>query len=192
VIIYNGSWSIFIQYLGHKFVRSQSNLVYTIERVLPVCDQPYHMNNGFQLMWVEIKNVWNHAFVSLIVCNCRSIFNMLYIEGYKEIYWIECVTQIIPFCCVAPSEPDGQGRQEQESTMTDRNHQPMQTFNQHPGQTFNQNQVPPYTNPTQQPGNQHPRPPITSPTQQPGYGYDQNPQFAGTNHVQCTTVRKML
>jgi len=27
--------------------RWQSDLVYTIESVLPVCDQPYHMNNGF-------------------------------------------------------------------------------------------------------------------------------------------------
>jgi len=25
----------------------QSDLVYTIESVLPVCDKPYQMNNGF-------------------------------------------------------------------------------------------------------------------------------------------------
>ena len=29
-------------------VRWQSDLVYTTESVLPVCDQPNHMNNGFQ------------------------------------------------------------------------------------------------------------------------------------------------
>jgi len=28
-------------------VKWQSGLVYTIGSVLPVCDKPYHMNNGF-------------------------------------------------------------------------------------------------------------------------------------------------
>jgi len=28
-------------------VRWQSDLVYTIESVLPVCDKPYHINNVF-------------------------------------------------------------------------------------------------------------------------------------------------
>ena len=42
-------------------MRRQSDLVYTLESVLPVCDKPYHMNNGFQQMWAEIKNVWKHA-----------------------------------------------------------------------------------------------------------------------------------
>jgi len=36
-------------------VRLQSDLVYTIESVRPVCDKPYHMNNGFQQMWPEIS-----------------------------------------------------------------------------------------------------------------------------------------
>ena len=35
-------------------VRWQSDLVYTIQSVLRVCDKPYHMNNGFQQMWAEI------------------------------------------------------------------------------------------------------------------------------------------
>jgi len=39
----------------------QSDLVYTIENVLPVCDKPYHMNNGFKQMLAEIKKLWNHA-----------------------------------------------------------------------------------------------------------------------------------
>jgi len=30
-------------------------IVYTIESVLPVCDKPYHTNNGFQQTWAEIK-----------------------------------------------------------------------------------------------------------------------------------------
>jgi len=42
-------------------VRWQSDLVYTIQSILSVCDQPYHMNNGFQQMWAEIKNLWKHA-----------------------------------------------------------------------------------------------------------------------------------
>jgi len=42
-------------------VRSQSDLVYTIESVLPVCDKPYHTNNRFQQMWAEINKLRNHA-----------------------------------------------------------------------------------------------------------------------------------
>ena len=38
-------------------VRWQSDLVYTIECVLPVCDKSYHMNNRFQQLWAEIKNL---------------------------------------------------------------------------------------------------------------------------------------
>jgi len=44
-------------------VRWQSYLVYTIGKVLPVYDKPYDMNNEFQQMLAEIKNVWNHALV---------------------------------------------------------------------------------------------------------------------------------
>ena len=36
-----------------------------MESVLPVCDKPYHMNNGFQQMWAEIKNLWNNALYSI-------------------------------------------------------------------------------------------------------------------------------
>jgi len=42
-------------------VRWQSDLINTIESVLPVCDKPYHMNNGFQQIWAEIKKMWNHT-----------------------------------------------------------------------------------------------------------------------------------
>jgi len=38
------------------------DLVYALESVLPVGDKSYHMNNGFQQMWAEIKNLWNHAY----------------------------------------------------------------------------------------------------------------------------------
>jgi len=38
-------------------VKWQSDLVhvYAIECVLPVCDKPFHLNNGFQQMWAENK-----------------------------------------------------------------------------------------------------------------------------------------
>jgi len=57
MIIYNSTWSILIQWTrdilpGDKLTK---------ESVLPVCDQPYHMNNEFQEMWTEIKKLWNHA-----------------------------------------------------------------------------------------------------------------------------------
>jgi len=42
-------------------VRWQSDLAYTIEYVLPGCDKPYHINNGFQQMWADIENVWTSA-----------------------------------------------------------------------------------------------------------------------------------
>ena len=35
-----------------------------IESMLPVCDKPYHMNNGFQQTWAEIENLWNYALFS--------------------------------------------------------------------------------------------------------------------------------
>jgi len=44
-------------------VRWQSDIVYSIETILPVCDKPYHMNNLFQQMWAEIKFLWNHAYI---------------------------------------------------------------------------------------------------------------------------------
>ena len=30
-------------------------------------DKPYHMNNRFQQMWAEIKNLWNYA----LICSIR-------------------------------------------------------------------------------------------------------------------------
>jgi len=41
--------------------RWQSDLVNAIKSALPVCDERYHMNNGFQQMWTEIKKLWNYA-----------------------------------------------------------------------------------------------------------------------------------
>ena len=35
-------------------VRWQSDLVYTIKSAFPVCDKPYHMNNGFQQMTFQM------------------------------------------------------------------------------------------------------------------------------------------
>ena len=43
-------------------VRWQSDKVYTKESVLPVCDKPYHMNNGFQQMWAKIKKMCIYAY----------------------------------------------------------------------------------------------------------------------------------
>jgi len=46
-------------------ILSGDNLTWYLQKigsVLPVCDKPYHMNNGFQQMWAEIENLWNHAF----------------------------------------------------------------------------------------------------------------------------------
>jgi len=45
---------------GYIF-RWQSDLVYTIEIVLSICDKHYHMNNRFQQMWAEIKYLWDNA-----------------------------------------------------------------------------------------------------------------------------------
>jgi len=45
----------------------QSDLVYTIKSVRPVCDKPYHMNTGFQQMWAEIKKCGNHALTGLML-----------------------------------------------------------------------------------------------------------------------------
>jgi len=39
----------------------EAQIVTLPECVLPVCDKPYHINNGFQQMWAEIKNLLNHA-----------------------------------------------------------------------------------------------------------------------------------
>ena len=35
-----------------------------------VCYKPYHMNNGYQQMWAEIKNLWNYALTSDILHTC--------------------------------------------------------------------------------------------------------------------------
>ena len=55
-------------------VRRQSDLVCTIECVLPVCDKPYYMNNGFQQMWAEIKTLWNYALST--VNNIQTTYNL--------------------------------------------------------------------------------------------------------------------
>ena len=62
--------------------------IYTIESVLPVCDKPYQMNNGFQQMWAEIKYLWNHALANSLVifhsghCNkLHFIIMLLLIPG---------------------------------------------------------------------------------------------------------------
>jgi len=64
MIIYSGTWSILSQWI--RDILSGDNLTYTIESVLPVCDKHYHMNNGFQQMWAEIKQLWNHAQISTV------------------------------------------------------------------------------------------------------------------------------
>ena len=54
MIIYTGIRQILIQWI--RDILSGDKLTYNIlENLLPVCDQPYRMNNGFQQMWAEIK-----------------------------------------------------------------------------------------------------------------------------------------
>ena len=43
-------------------VMCQAYVENTKECLLPVCYKSYHMNNRFQQMWAEIKNLWNYAF----------------------------------------------------------------------------------------------------------------------------------
>jgi len=50
-------------------VRWQSDLVYTIESVLPVYDKPYQMNNGLQQMGAEMKHLRNYAFTNNNITN---------------------------------------------------------------------------------------------------------------------------
>jgi len=69
MIIYNSTWQILIQWIRVTILRRQSDLVQTIESVLPVCDKPYHENNGFQQMWAEIKNLWNYAYMYGCIMN---------------------------------------------------------------------------------------------------------------------------
>jgi len=68
LIIYNSTWSILIQWIRGILSADNYDLVYTIEIVLPVCNKPYHMNNGFQHMWAEIKILWNHALDKVTRC----------------------------------------------------------------------------------------------------------------------------
>ena len=76
IIIYNSTWSILIQWI--RDILSGDNLTYYIQKsVLPVCDKPYHMNNGFQQMWaeIEIEKLRNYALSQLIVyfkCKVRN------------------------------------------------------------------------------------------------------------------------
>jgi len=63
MIIYNSTWSILSQWIRD-----------ILSGVLPVCDKPYHMNNGFQQMWVVIQNLWNHAlWIYLLVMNMKAV-----------------------------------------------------------------------------------------------------------------------
>jgi len=38
----------------------QSDLVKTIESMVPVCDKRYHIYNRFRHFWAEIKKLWNY------------------------------------------------------------------------------------------------------------------------------------
>jgi len=48
-------------YMYVDIVRWQSDLVNTSEIVLPVCDEPYHTNNGIQQEWEEIQSLRYYA-----------------------------------------------------------------------------------------------------------------------------------
>ena len=88
----------------HRFPRKwkYQKIVYMS---LPVCDKPYHVNNGFQQMRAEIKNLWNHvlfveqlmewfffqtfvskrhvSFISLLTRNCRVHYKVMHLS----IFW---------------------------------------------------------------------------------------------------------
>ena len=58
---------IFNKTFIHNIVSIHSLMyVHTVESERPVCDKPYHMNNGFQQMWAEIgEKLWNYAWMLL-------------------------------------------------------------------------------------------------------------------------------
>jgi len=50
-----------IQYIWDILSGDNLTFVYSIESIIPACDKPYHMNNGFQQMWAVIKKLWNYT-----------------------------------------------------------------------------------------------------------------------------------
>jgi len=60
--IYNSPWSIIIQWI--RDILADDNLTDYIQNnvyFLFLINTPYHMNNGFQQMWAEIKHLWNYT-----------------------------------------------------------------------------------------------------------------------------------
>jgi len=81
MIIYNSIIMVNINPMNYGYiVRWQSNLVYTIETVLPDCDKPYHMNNGFQQMWVRLKICGTMHAVFIISFNKKFRHNSLSVD----------------------------------------------------------------------------------------------------------------
>jgi len=86
------------------FCQVQSGLVYIIKCVFPVCDKPYHMNNGFQQMWAEVNKLWNYSF-PYIVCEVNK-YSSHFSEGcgFEPIsMWCLddafCIYKIVFGCC---------------------------------------------------------------------------------------------
>jgi len=46
-------------------VKLQSDLVKTIESMVPVCDKRYHIYNRFRHFWAEIRKLWNYPFLPM-------------------------------------------------------------------------------------------------------------------------------
>jgi len=49
--------------IGVLIIRWQSDLVYTKESILPVCDKPYHTNKNTAQNDEEIESLRNYAFI---------------------------------------------------------------------------------------------------------------------------------
>ena len=68
MIIYNSSWSIFIQWIRVMIVRWQSALVHTKESVLPVFQKPYYSNKRNVQKGEEIAVLRNCVFLKCSNC----------------------------------------------------------------------------------------------------------------------------
>ena len=62
-------------------VKWQSDLVKTIESMVPVCDKRYHIYNRFRHFWAEIKKLWNYP---LVIYGDNDFVKKV----YSILYWI--------------------------------------------------------------------------------------------------------
>ena len=66
--------------------------IYNTKR--PDCDKPYHIHNGFQQIWVEIKSLWKHALWASYEIASRTVErylitgNVFFTEMFERCCWI--------------------------------------------------------------------------------------------------------